>query len=61
MAVPLKRRETFEEVHETAGILGQVLASRSPDQLTTEFRKEKRKGRLFLDMHVEFTRDPRLL
>jgi bifunctional non-homologous end joining protein LigD len=51
IAVPLKRRETFEEVHETAIIIGEVLASRAPEQLTTEFRKEKRKGRLFLDMH----------
>jgi bifunctional non-homologous end joining protein LigD len=51
VAVPLKRRDTFEEVHETAAIIGQVLASRAPEQLTTEFRKEKRKGRLFLDMH----------
>jgi bifunctional non-homologous end joining protein LigD len=51
LAVPLKRRETFGQVHETAGFIGQVLASRFPDQLTTEFRKEKRAGRLFLDMH----------
>jgi bifunctional non-homologous end joining protein LigD len=51
VAVPLKRRDTFEQVHETAAILGDVLAARAPEQLTTEFRKEKRKGRLFLDMH----------
>ncbi len=51
IAVPLKRRETFDQVHETAAIIGEVLVSRFPDQLTTEFRKEKRKGRLFLDMH----------
>jgi len=51
VAVPLKRRETFDEVHETAAIIGEVLASRAPEQLTTEFRKEKRAGRLFLDMH----------
>ena len=51
VAVPLKRRETFEVVHETASIIGGVLTSRFPDQLTTEFRKEKRAGRLFLDMH----------
>jgi len=51
LAVPLKRRETFDQVHETAAIIGEVLVSRFPDQLTTEFRKEKRKGRLFLDMH----------
>lgn len=51
IAVPLKRRETFDEVHETASLIGEVLAAREPDLVTTEFRKEKRRGRLFLDMH----------
>jgi len=51
LAVPLKHRESFEDVHETASLIGEVLAAREPEAVTTEFRKEKRRGRLFLDMH----------
>ena len=32
-----------------AGDLGRVLAARHPDELTTEWRKEKREGRILVD------------
>ena len=34
-----------------AGRLAEALARRAPDRLTTEFYKEKRKGRLLLDIN----------
>jgi bifunctional non-homologous end joining protein LigD len=49
LVVPLKPRADFEEVRAVAFGLAEVLARRAPDRLTTEFYKEKRAGRLFLD------------
>lgn len=48
--VPLDRRATFEDVRAFADGLAAVLAADDPRRLTTEFRKEKRGDRLFLDM-----------
>jgi bifunctional non-homologous end joining protein LigD len=48
--VPLDRREDFDAVHSFARDVAEVLAAREPDRLTTEFRKAKREGRLFLDV-----------
>jgi bifunctional non-homologous end joining protein LigD len=46
---PLRRRARHDEVRAFAGDLGRVLAERHPDDLTTEFRKAKRDGRILVD------------
>ena len=47
---PLRRRARHDEVRAFAGQIGAVLAQRHPDELTTEWRKEKREGRILVDM-----------
>ena len=47
--LPLDRSSPFDEVRETAKQLAHLLVEEYPEQLTTEVRKEKRDGRLFLD------------
>jgi bifunctional non-homologous end joining protein LigD len=47
--LPLDRSQPFDEVHEAAKRLAHLLVQEFPDQLTTEVRKEKRGGHLFLD------------
>jgi len=49
VVVPLRPVADFEEVRAIAYGLAEAMASRAPDRLTTEFYKEKRAGRLFLD------------
>jgi bifunctional non-homologous end joining protein LigD len=49
--VPVRPQTDFEEVRAIAYGLAEVMASRAPDRLTTEFYKEKRAGRLFLDVN----------
>lgn len=46
---PLRRRARHDEVRAFAGSLGRVLAARHPDELTTEWHKEKRDGRILVD------------
>jgi bifunctional non-homologous end joining protein LigD len=48
--LPLEPSHSFDTVRETAEQIADLLARRFPNRLTTEVRKEKRKGRLFLDM-----------
>jgi bifunctional non-homologous end joining protein LigD len=47
---PLRRRATFEEVKPFARAAAELLAARHPDELTTEFRKDKRDGRILVDV-----------
>jgi bifunctional non-homologous end joining protein LigD len=47
---PLRRRATFEEVKPFARMAAEVLATRYPDDLTTEFRKAQRGGRILVDV-----------
>lgn len=47
--LPLDQSQPFDEVRETAKKIAQNLTEQYPDQLTTEVRKEKREGRIFLD------------
>ena len=47
--VPLERKEDFDTVRAFAHDLAKVLASRHPDRLTVEQRKNKRGDRVFLD------------
>jgi bifunctional non-homologous end joining protein LigD len=46
---PLRRRAGFEDVRALARDAGAVLARRHPDELTTEFRKANRGGRILVD------------
>ena len=47
---PVRRRADFEEVKEFANELAALLAARYPDELTTEFRKAERGGRILVDV-----------
>ncbi len=47
--VPLDRRADFDTVRAFARDAADLLAARHPDRLTTEPRKAKRRGRLYLD------------
>lgn len=49
VVVPLGRREDFDDVRDFARRVADLLAARNPDRFTTETRKNKREGRLFLD------------
>jgi bifunctional non-homologous end joining protein LigD len=49
LTVPLDRRADFDTVRGFARDVAEVLAGRHPDRLTREQRKDKRKGRLYLD------------
>jgi bifunctional non-homologous end joining protein LigD len=49
--VPIKVGPDFDQVHLFADYLAQRLAAADPDHLTTEFIKEERRGRLFLDVN----------
>jgi bifunctional non-homologous end joining protein LigD len=49
LTVPLDRRADFDTVRGFARDVAEELARRHPDRLTTEQRKDKRKGRLYLD------------
>lgn len=48
--VPLLPEEPYESVRPFAEEIGEVLVGRDRDRLTTEFRKAKREGRLFVDL-----------
>lgn len=50
VAVPLDRSEGFDAVRGFARDVSSLLAARHPDALTTEQRKSKRRGRLYLDV-----------
>jgi bifunctional non-homologous end joining protein LigD len=49
LTVPLDRRADYEAVSGFAREMAEVQARRHPDRLTTEQRKDRRKGRLYLD------------
>ena len=49
VVVPLDRQENFDNVRAFGRDLCDVLASHYPERLTTETRKDQRKGRVFLD------------
>jgi bifunctional non-homologous end joining protein LigD len=50
VTVPLDRGAAFNAVRTLARDLTRLIAHRHPDALTTEVRKAKRRGRLFLDV-----------
>ena len=47
---PIRRGADFEDVKELSNLFAQVLSARHPDELTTEFRKAKREGRILVDV-----------
>jgi bifunctional non-homologous end joining protein LigD len=50
VVVPLNREQRFDAVREFATDVARVLVSRQKNRYTLEQRKDKRKGRIFLDM-----------
>lgn len=48
--IPLDRRHTFDAARAVARRMAGILAARYPGEFTTEQRKEKRGGRLYLDV-----------
>jgi bifunctional non-homologous end joining protein LigD len=49
VVAPIKRTREAAWVRERAGELGAEIAERSPETLTTEWRKEKRDGKILVD------------
>jgi bifunctional non-homologous end joining protein LigD len=50
VTVPLDRRADFDTVRRFARRVAAVLAGQQPDRLTTEQHKQRREGRLYLDV-----------
>lgn len=53
--VPLDRRTAFDQVRAVALSIAEELVRRRPDEVTTEFLKKDRGGRLFLDTNRNAT------
>ena len=51
VVVPITVGPSFEQAHLFADAMGQRLAATNPARLTTEFLKQKRDGRLFVDVN----------
>jgi bifunctional non-homologous end joining protein LigD len=51
VVVPIRRRYAYGAVRDAALAVANALVERSPHDLTTEFYKEKREGRLFVDVN----------
>jgi bifunctional non-homologous end joining protein LigD len=50
VVVPLQRRHDFDQVRDVANRVAELAARRHPDRLTTAQRKDRRGGRLYLDI-----------
>ena len=50
VVAPLRRRAQADEARATAGEIAELVAERRPDELTTAWRKEKRGGRVLVDV-----------
>ena len=50
VVAPLKRTRPADEVRELAGELAERIAAEHPDTLTTAWRKEKREGKILVDV-----------
>jgi bifunctional non-homologous end joining protein LigD len=51
VVVAIQRRHSYDAVRDAALAVADALVEQQPDDLTTAFRKEKRGGRLFLDVN----------
>ncbi len=49
VVIPINARENFDTVREFGQNIAKVISNRHPKELTIEVRKNKRKGRIFLD------------
>ena len=49
VVIPLNRKSDFDTVKDFARTVAEIIANEYPDDFTTEIRKNKREGRLFLD------------
>ena len=50
VVTPLRRTAGYDEVHDFARAVAAVLVARDPDALTTEFRRDRRGDRIFVDV-----------
>ncbi len=50
VVAPLKRRRVADDVRAAAGALAERIAAEHPGALTTEWRKDKREGRILVDV-----------
>jgi bifunctional non-homologous end joining protein LigD len=50
VVAPLRRRAHADEARATAGTIAERVAERRPDELTTAWRKDKRGGRVLVDV-----------
>ncbi len=50
VVVPIRPELDFDDVREFARAIADLAAERHPERLTTQVRKDKRGGRLFLDI-----------
>ena len=50
VVAPLRRRHGFDEVRDFCRRAAELLAARHPERLTTAQRKDRRRGRLYLDV-----------
>ncbi len=50
VVAPLDATASFDDVRDVARVMAAALANQDPDALTTEQRKDKRRGRLYLDV-----------
>ncbi|MDP2947214.1 MAG: non-homologous end-joining DNA ligase [Nanoarchaeota archaeon] len=51
VVVPIKAESNFNEVKPITQKIAQLIAQANPDKYTTELRKEKRQGKVFIDYH----------
>jgi len=49
VVVPLKTMQDFDEVREFALAIAKIMVAQDPEHLTLEMRKDKRKGKIFVD------------
>jgi bifunctional non-homologous end joining protein LigD len=50
VVTPLRRTADYDEVHDFARAVAAVLVARDPGTLTTEFRRDRRGNRIFIDV-----------
>jgi len=51
VTVPLNREADYDEVRAFAAKVAQAMSGMAPDEITTEYRKDKRGGRVFIDIY----------
>jgi bifunctional non-homologous end joining protein LigD len=49
VAIPLNADKPFDDIHEFSKLVSNYICNNNPNEFTTAVRKDKRKGRLFID------------